>query len=424
MGIAPEGGPFAWPQNAVIQGDCLEVMRDMPDNSVDAVITDPPYDLKFMGKKWDDDCPSIEIWAECLRVLKPGGHLLAFSGTRTIDLVMGRIREAEFEIRDTIMWLYGQGFPKSLDVSKVIDKGAGAKRKVVGEYTVSRDFSKADYVGEISNIRQVDITTPATSEAQQWDGWGTALKPACEPITMARKPIEGTVAGNVLKWRTGAINVEDCRIPFKSESDLQAAAAAAAAIGFGRNGKSEYFGADAQNDDRADYIEGLKDSKGRWPANVIMDEEAGVMLGEEARFFYCPKASRSEREAGLREAGLKTIGAMPNDPSGRPEHIPARNHHPTVKPIALMRYLTRMITPPGGTVLDPFAGSGTTCIAAGLEGFHYLGIEQDAEYVSIATARLAHWTSTCPHSGPPLIPKPAKASLADLPLFAGLDTPF
>lgn len=412
MGIAPEGGPFAWPQNAVISGDCLEVMRDMPDNSIEAIVTDPPYGLKFMGKKWDDDCPSIEIWAECLRVLKPGGHLLAFSGTRTIDLVMGRIREAEFEIRDTIMWLYGQGFPKSLDVSKAIDKGAGHWRGKAGaEMSGNGSMSGGNY-------NRTGKGDPVTAAAAEWEGYGTALKPACEPITMARKPLEGTVAGNVLKWRTGAINVDDCRIPFKSESDLQAAAAAAA-IGFGRNGKSEYFGADAQNDDRADYIEGLKDSKGRWPANVIMDEEAGVMLGEEARFFYCPKASRSEREAGL-----KTIGPMPNDPSGRPEHIPARNHHPTVKPIALMRYLTRMVTPPGGTVLDPFAGSGTTCIAAGIEGFHYLGIEQDAEYVSIATARLAHWMSTCPHSGPPLIPKPAKASLADLPLFAGLDTPF
>jgi site-specific DNA-methyltransferase (adenine-specific) len=196
-------------------GDCLEVLRTMPDCSIDAVVTDPPYGLSFMGKKWDYDVPSVEVWAECLRVLKPGGHLLAFAGTRTQHRMACRIEDAGFEIRDMIAWVYGSGFPKSLDVSKAIDKAAGAEREVVGKYTVSRDMSGgswADLHGIPNTAKQHDITAPATEAARQWAGWGTALKPALEPITVARKPLVGTVAANVLKWNTGALNIDGSRV--------------------------------------------------------------------------------------------------------------------------------------------------------------------------------------------------------------------
>ena len=366
-------------------GDCLKVLRSMPDCSVDSIVTDPPYGLSFMGKKWDYDVPTIDVWVECLRVLKHGGHLLAFAGTRTQHRMAVRIEDAGFEIRDMIAWVYGSGFPKSLDVSKAIDKRGGnvagfaefrdavkdamkrngvSRQKLqdaLGNYMISHYLTAGsqpaipilkdyriirDVVGlgnafdelfndeaerEVVGKHKTDmgglggerlgqaggnITAPATDAAKQWQGWGTALKPALEPITVARKPLVGTVAENVLQYGTGAINVDGGR------------------------------------------VEG-----GRWPANFIHDgsEEATDLLKDSARFFYCAKASKEDR---------------------------GENHHPTVKPTDLMRYLCRLVTPPNGIVLDPFNGSGSTGCAAVLEGFQYIGIEREAEYIAISEKRI------------------------------------
>jgi site-specific DNA-methyltransferase (adenine-specific) len=326
----------------------------MPDCSVDAVVTDPPYGLSFMGKKWDYDVPGVEVWAECLRVLKPGGHLLCFAGTRTQHRMAVRIEDAGFEIRDMIAWVYGSGFPKSLDVSKAIDKAAGAERKVVG--------TKKHHAGNIHNARYGQATAteyiysdPATPEAKQWEGWGTALKPALEPITVARKPLIGTVAENVLQHGTGAINVDGCRVGTDGGTKHNDGEKGTTKNCYG-NGLFVEFGKP---------VIGL----GRWPANFIHDgsEQATDLLGASARFFYCAKASKRDRDEG--------------------------NHHPTVKPTDLMRYLCRLVTPPDGTVLDPFMGSGSTGKAAVLEGFSFIGIEREAEYVTIAQARINHVTN-------------------------------
>jgi DNA modification methylase len=325
-------------------GDCLEVLRSLPDCSVDSVVTDPPYGLSFMGKRWDYDVPSVEVWTECLRVLKPGGHLLAFAGTRTQHRMAVRIEDAGFEIRDMIAWVYGSGFPKSLDVSKAIDKAAGAEREVVG-FNENWRTSKSE-IACPQQENQATITASATPEAKQWEGWGTALKPALEPITVARKPLIGTVAENVLQHGTGAINVDGGRVGTE-----QVFTTAHKTLGDGiKYGKSKPFPASEMR-------------TGRWPANFIHDgsEEATDLLGASARFFYCAKASKADR---------------------------GENHHPTVKPTDLMRYLCRLVTPPNGTVLDPFMGSGSTGKAAMLEGFAFVGIEREAEYIDIAKARI------------------------------------
>jgi len=326
-------------------GDCLEVLRSMPDCSVDSIVTDPPYGLSFMGKKWDYDVPSVDVWVECLRVLKPGGHLLAFAGTRTQHRMAVRIEDAGFEIRDMIAWVYGSGFPKSLDVSKAIDKTAGAEREVVGKGI----SGKTAIWQEQGGMGDFNITAPATPEAKQWEGWGTALKPALEPITVARKPLVGTVAENVMQHGTGAINVDGGRVG--TEDDLSG----------GTYGG--VFGSGSRNPDGTLCKAIGSGDKGRWPANFIHDgsEEATDLLKDSARFFYCAKASKADR---------------------------GENHHPTVKPTDLMRYLCRLVTPPNGIVLDPFNGSGSTGCAAVLEGFQYIGIEREAEYIAISEKRI------------------------------------
>jgi site-specific DNA-methyltransferase (adenine-specific) len=380
-------------------GDCLEVLRTMADNSVDAVVTDPPYGLSFMGKKWDYDVPSVAIWAECLRVLKPGGHLLAFAGTRTQHRMAVRIEDAGFEIRDMIAWVYGSGFPKSLDVSKAIDKAAGAEREVVGSYTVGGTAAKGKHKGRaaaasdegaaIGCTKDLAITAPATPEAQQWAGWGTALKPALEPITMARKPLTGTVAANVLEHGTGALNVDGCRVAHDEDCRMMAPSQA------NIDNPSEK----CRQAGRREPVLELKPG-GRWPANLIhdgSDEVVGLFpqtasgalnranitaengiygkapkertgeyapdSGSAARFFYTSKASRDDRDPG--------------------------NTHPTVKPTDLMRYLCRLVTPPGGIVLDPFMGSGSTGKGAMLEGFGFIGIEREAPSYAIAQHRIS-----------------------------------
>jgi site-specific DNA-methyltransferase (adenine-specific) len=372
-------------------GDCLDVMRDMADSSVDAVVTDPPYELGFMGKKWDSTgiAYNPEVWAECLRLLKPGGHLLAFGGARTYHRMVCAIEDAGFEIRDQIMWIYGSGFPKSLDVGKAIDKAAGAMRTKGariwrGGLRENNGFAEAERRGGGTSEKTLyDI--PATPAAQQWDGWGTALKPAHEPIVVARKPLIGTVAANVRAWGTGAINVDGCRV--ETDDDLSG----------GTYGG--VFGASRNPDGSLPKAIGSGD-KGRWPANVIhdgSDEVVALFPNDAARFFYCAKASKADRDEGLEEMEAQRGGPeRMNNSNGRKAEIgdaerlppPRHNTHPTVKPTALMRYLCRLVTPPGGIVLDPFMGSGSTGKGAVVEGFSFVGIDLEAEYVEIARRRI------------------------------------
>lgn len=327
----------------LLLGNCLEQMKTLPENSVDAVVTDPPYGLSFMGKSWDYDVPTEEIWREALRVLKPGGHLLSFFGTRTYHRGVVRIEDAGFEIRDQIMWLYGSGFPKS------------------------------------HNIKEGDFK-----------GWGTALKPANEPIVVARKPLEKglTVAENVLKYGTGALNIDASRIGYSTDEKIDFNKVQDGNI-YGANG---VYGKAEQKQTTPLFKE-----NGRWPANILFDEEAAALLGENSRFFYIAKASKSERNAGLEDIELKQKYSI--DISKSNSHdcftkgdknpcIPQANNHPTVKPIKLMQYLIKLVTPPSGTVLDPFMGSGSTGVAANKLGFSFIGCEMSSEYFEIAKKRI------------------------------------
>jgi len=366
----------------LLKGNCLDTLKTLPDNSVDSIVTDPPYELGFMGKSWDNSgiAYSTDLWAECLRVLKPGGHLLAFSGSRTYHRMVVAIEDSGFEIRDQIMWLYGSGFPKSLDVSKAIDKKAGTL-KIVGKGRAGKTaLGQSSDWNKTNNPHEFDITEPNSPEAQQWQGWGTALKPAHEPIVVARKPIIGTVANNVLTYGTGALNIDGSRVGTEVRKNN---------INDFSNQHGNQFGNGAP-------IAKLGESEvtGRWPANVIHDG-----LEEEwSRFFYCAKASKSERNAGLEglpERG-KVFNGQSDEPAGNAEGSvedkfstkPAQNFHPTVKPLALMRYLVKLVTPPSGTVLDPFLGSGSTAVAAILEGFEWIGCEMTEDYFPIIEARV------------------------------------
>ena len=427
-------------------GDCLDVMKEMEDNSVDSIVTDPPYGLSFMGKEWDYDVPSVEIWREALRVLKPGGHLLAFSGTRTYHRMVVNIEDAGFEIRDSIVcWLYFSGFPKSLSVSKAIDKQLGTF--IEGEESPNSRFGREGDDKHFNHSKRITFSTPQSEEAIQWDGWGTALKPAHEPVCVARKPLIGTVVENVLEHGTGALNIDGCRI--ETNEKLVAGGSLRTNSGDERKGASlGMFQDGTQNTYK-------QNEKGRWPSNVIMDEVAGAILDEQApmvnnpknssrntdnqggtgnawtnpakrgdsngfsdglgggsRFFYCPKVSQSERNAGC--DGLEEKVYAPSNQAkaelkrgntdynawrdkdhterNNHNHIGSnRNNHPTVKPISLMRYLAKLVTKEGGIVLDPFMGSGSTGIAACLEGFNFVGIEMNEEYLNIARHRIAHW---------------------------------
>ena len=413
----------------IYPGDCREVMQTLHPESVDSIVSDPPYGLSFMGKGWDHGVPGVEFWVEALRIAKPGAHLLAFGGARTYHRLACSIEDAGWEIRDCVMWVYGSGFPKSHDVSKAIDKAAGAEREVVGKYRSPEDTNggkgrKFCHGGQPLNGLP-DITSPATDAARQWSGWGTALKPAWEPIIVARKPLCGTVAENVLTHGTGGINVDGCRVGTHGEL---------IPAHHGTNGAAgKTMGI------RREYVPGTAgtvfQNAGRWPANVIHDgsdevvglfpnadarnggntgtDSGGVYSGtwgttettqyrdsgSAARFFYCAKASKADRDEGcdglpqtIKQSvahGDKRHGTLPytNEPREMKPR-PRGNHHPTVKPTALMRYLCRLVTPPGGVVLDPFTGSGSTGKAAILEGFRFIGIEREAEYVEIAKARI------------------------------------
>jgi site-specific DNA-methyltransferase (adenine-specific) len=396
------------------EGDCLESLRNLPENCIDAIVTDPPYGLSFMGKKWDYDVPSTEIWIECLRVLKPGGHLLAFAGTRTQHRMAVRIEDAGFEIRDMIAWVYGSGFPKSMDISKAIDKAAGAEREVVdvavGWGARSVEEGKVAY-GDFAG--KWNITKPSTEAAKKWEGWGTALKPALEPITMARKPFKGNTAENVLTWGTGGINIDGCRIPAEPMK------AVPPSDNRGRSG--------GMMGTPAPHKGSIPHDAGRFPANLIHDgsqqvlnlfpesgpsKSGGVTYqktsqhltakkpfartghddtgGSVARYFYCAKTAVSDRDDGCEHLELRNHMRV-NAPRADEESKTAtlhQNNHPTVKPTDLMRYLCRLITPPGGVVLDPFMGSGSTGRGAVLEGYDFIGCELSDEYIVIAEARI------------------------------------
>jgi site-specific DNA-methyltransferase (adenine-specific) len=363
-------------------------MREMPDNSVDSIVTDPPYELGFMGKSWDSSgvAFNIEVWQEALRVLKPGGQLIAFSGSRTYHRMAVAIEDAGFQIRDQIMWVYGSGFPKSMDISKAIDNHAGAVREVIAIEIRYNEPSGIVGVGQGEReLVERKITSPFTDEAKQWKGWGTALKPAHEPMVLARKPVIGTVANNVLTYGVGGLNIDGSRVAHLSEADR------ASATPQGKVTSNKMAGAAPDVDDAGRVqVERPDTSLGRWPANFIHDG-----LNEEwARFFYCAKTSKRDRNEGLeefeevREHDGRAEGKVGgNNPRNR-TNAAKLNHHPTVKPTSLMQYLVRLVTPQGGTVLDPFMGSGSTGKACVYEGFNFIGIDQSSEYVEIARARI------------------------------------
>ena len=409
----------------IIHGDCLEELKNLDDNSIDAVICDPPYGLSntkpaqvadvlkawvagdteavpttkvgFMGASWDSFVPPPAVWEECMRVLKPGGHMAVFAGARTQDLMGLSIRLAGFEIRDTLGWITGSGFPKSHDIGKAIDKKLGAEREVVGRRVRLGDSTDYPTRGDsmFAGSETGNITAPATSEAQRWDGWGTALKPAIEPVILARKPLDGTVAANVLAHGVGGLNIDACRVGTDDDTSRPP----------GRDGGNATWDLSSREKPSVSH------AAGRFPANVLLDEHAAKEMdkqsgvqksggihkgggatsswftfnksdvdyahypdsGGASRFFpvfkYQAKAPKKERPVIEREDGTKI-------------------QHPTVKPLTLLEWLVELITPPNGVVLDPFAGSGTTLQAALNKGFQPIGIEQDADYIKLIEKRL------------------------------------
>jgi len=393
--------------NFIYHGDNIEVLKTLPDNSVDSVVTDPPYGLKFMGKQWDYDVPSVELWKECYRVLKPGGYLLSFGSSRTYHRMAVKVEDAGFEIRDQIMWVYGSGFPKSHNVGLSIDKLLGHPDRGHRIATASRTHPDGTF--EPNGEKLLPYETKS-EEAKPFEGFGTALKPAHEPIVMARKPFKGSVAKNVLKWNTGGININDCRVGEELITTN----------GYGTNG----FVA-SENYKPSSHI-------GRFPANIIFDEEAREILDEQSgitsqghwsktktsgfgkfgngktiyygigkkdelkggasRFFYCPKPSKKEKEEGLTSEPIQIKG---RDEGQDNRNVPQKlrktnrkNTHTTVKPIKLMQYLIRLVTPKGGVTIDPYFGSGSSGKSTIREGnFKFLGIEKEKEYFNIAVER-------------------------------------
>lgn len=407
----------------ILHGDCLAEMEWLANESVDSIVTDPPYGLNFMNKHWDYEVPGVDVWRECLRVLKPGGHLLSFFGTRTYHRGVVLIEDAGFEIRDQIGWTYGSGFPKSLDVSKAIDKAAGADRTDVigtklGRPGMAKDGSNQSFDSSINTyggggVLSSDITAPVTELARRYTGWGTSLKPAWEPIVMARKPIVGTVAQNFERYGVGGLNIDGCRVEHTTVDG--------GSLATNPHLRSHINGGNGGHiiSTETDRRVVVPHTQGRFPANLIHDGSDEVLAafpqapgqqanasttapsektgrvygamkrqgepsqdsenegtvgfkmkpgarrldsGSAARFFYAAKANKKDRETG--------------------------NLHPTVKPTDLMRYLCRLVTPTNGLVLDPFMGSGSTGKAALLEGFRFIGIERESEYINIARARL------------------------------------
>ena len=404
----------------LLLGDCRERLKELPDCSVDSVVTDPPYELGFMGKSWDSTgvAYDVTVWRECLRVLKPGGHLLAFGGSRTYHRLAVAIEDAGFQIRDQIMWVYGSGFPKSLNISKAIDKAAGAERE-----NGKLKWKGGTQLGVINDDswkpKDVYESQPSTDEAKQWDGWGTALKPAHEPIVMARKPLVETVANNVLTHGVGGINIDGCRVDYNGEkpsgwfdekertnAGFKLTAGSSSAItSVPSTGR---FPANFIHDGSEEVLQLFPDTKGgTWnttkgarhfnndgePTGYATSKQDSSS-GSASRFFYCAKANKKDRNEGLdgfepkREADRIVDDGVGGDNPRNRSNTAKLNHHPTVKPTDLMRYLCRLVTPPNGTVLDPFTGSGSTGKAALLEGFNFIGVEQSEEYIKIAEARI------------------------------------
>lgn len=363
-------------------GDSNEVLEQLTD--IDSCVTDPPYGLSFMGKSWDYDVPQKELWEKVFASLKNGSHLLSFFGSRTYHRGAIPIEDAGFEIRDQLMWLYGSGFPKSHNIGKAVDKLQGNEREVVGKNPNSRSAELHKKTVYESGLRDNAVITKGNSE---WEGWGTALKPAHEPIVMARKPFKGSVANNVLEHGTGGINIDECRVGTDDMKFTKASSLGNNMTMDGGKANKDYIGEDKQGrfpanvmHDGSDLVQEIfpktgKSSGGRSYQNTNqmysggwadeMGNKTDPGFGDEgtaARYFYCPKASKKDRDEG--------------------------NNHPTVKPTELMRYLCRLVTPKGGIVLDPFMGSGSTGKAAILEGFHFVGIELDPDYFEIACARI------------------------------------
>jgi DNA modification methylase len=355
-------------KHKLINGDCIEYMRSLPDNCVDAVICDPPYGLGFMGKKWDQSVPGLEWAQELLRVAKPGAHCVAFGGTRTYHRLAVALEDAGWEIRDCLGWVYTSGFPKSHNVAIAIDKQAGAmghRGRAHCAYAPGEDFQGRD----MAKPQSMDRHVPITEAAQKFDGWGTALKPSFEPAVLARKPLEGTIAQNVQKWGTGALNIDAARFGYGDSCWV------------GPQGKTASVLTDSGRPfvDGGWSVKGVEPNEiGRWPANL----------------YHCPKASRSEREAGcdgLKPSFMATMGDGIRERQHNQNHPGGwrGNHHPTVKPLTLFRWLVKLCTPPDGWILDPFLGSGTTMLAAELEGFRCVGVEMNPEYIEIIKARFS-----------------------------------
>ena len=427
----------------IIQGDNRDTLKTIPDNSIDAIVTDPPYGIDFLGKAWDANTGALETYQECLRVLKPGGHILAFSAARTYHHLAVTLEQAGFEIRDQIMWIYSSGFPKSQDVGRSIQRSLGVK-ETVSQSGTNAFTTKGISFSEDENREYEEKkgkVIPTDPEAVAWAGWGTALKPAHEPIALARKPMKTSIAQNCQKWGTGALNIDATRVPYANEADLKtyinniagplerstanegdgikmfegkvgykvkkgtvkrlpSAGKRTASFHNATGGGETVSGGDGSPEFEANPI-------GRFPSNVIGE----ILQADYQKYFYCPKVSRRERHIGFDDATV--IGSThPDDvrahPLWEPEigTSPARlkqkiidsgtfkgNNHPTVKPIELMKYLIKLITPPGGTVLDPFNGSGSTGCAAVELGFNYIGCELDPAYVEISKKRIEAWNT-------------------------------
>jgi DNA modification methylase len=370
----------------LLKGDCLQKLKGLKDNSVDSVVTDPPYEIGFMGKGWDDSgiANNPKLWKEVLRVLKPGGHLLSFSHSRTYHRQAVAVEDAGFEIRDQIMWIYGSGFPKSHNIGKSVDKLQGNEREFVG-LGASQPAKSGHFAG--STADSINYTEdksrynpPVTKGNSPYEGWGTALKPAHEPIVMARKPLsEKTVAKNVLEYGTGGINIDGCRVSSGDDYSNRNSYT-------DRETNSSTFQSGGQ-------MKSDPNELGRFPANIIFDEEDNKE--EWRRYFYCPKASKKDRDGGMEQLQSKSIkgrdeGQDKTSIAYKARPTERKNIHPTVKPTDLMAYLVRLVTPKGGVVLDPFMGSGSTGKASVREGFDFIGIEREDEYMEIAKTRIQH----------------------------------
>jgi len=434
-------------KDRLLVGNCLTTLKNLPDDSIDSIVTDPPYEIGFMGKGWDSTgiAYNVELWKECLRVLKPGGHLLSFGATRSYHRMAVAIEDAGFEIRDSIHWTYGSGFPKSMNISKAIDKQAGAERKVVGFRDVpdqrgGRINSEATAENGVQT-RNVPITTPATDAAKKWDGWGTALKPSHEPIVVARKPLDGTVADNVQQHGTGAINIDATRVGsetitingqgndnlfhgnFSGEIDNPTRTGRFPAntllthnYDCQQTGTTSQTVVTTSGKGFAGSFEGGTNDNGgaaqtfsspTWsctpscPIELLDQQQEEVsrffhnsqwsVADDLSPFIYQAKPGKKERNAGLDGLPEQRPDERTETGMGTFEEkgvAKQSNFHPTVKPVELMRYLIKMVTPPNGVVLDPFLGSGTTAVAATLEGYAWKGCELTADYLPIIKGRI------------------------------------